>query len=169
MTVEQAIKTALGYETKVRDVYAEAVEHATDQVGKRIFQVLADEEQQHVKYLQNRLDEWKRTGMVTAVSLDTGIPSRETIANGVSKLKARMSDEDHGGELQMLRKALDVEIETSNFYKKMVSELPAEGQQMFARFVEIEEGHLAIVQAEIDYVSGTGFWFDFREFDLEAA
>jgi hypothetical protein len=38
---------------------------------------------------------------------------------------------------------------------------------LFQRFVEIEQGHLAIVQAEIDSVSGLGFWFDMREFDLE--
>jgi len=36
------------------------------------------------------------------------------------------------------------------------------------RFVEIEEGHRAIVQAEIDCVSGLGFWFDTAEFKLEA-
>ena len=42
-----------------------------------------------------------------------------------------------------------------------------DAQKMFARFVEIEEGHQAIVKAEIDAVSGSGFWFDFNEFSLE--
>ena len=49
----------------------------------------------------------------------------------------------------------------------MVRELPEEGKQLFAPFVEIEEGHLAIVRAEIDYLSKTGYWFDFKEFDME--
>ena len=78
-----------------------------------------------------------------------------------------MADEDRGGELQMLSRAFDVEVKTSNFYKKMVTELTSEGQQLFARFVEIEEGHLAIVRAEIDYFSRSGYWFDFKEFDME--
>jgi hypothetical protein len=47
--------------------------------------------------------------------------------------------------------------------------LPPEGQELFRRFVEIEEGHVAIVQAEMDLVSGTGFWFDTAEFSLEKA
>ena len=42
-------------------------------------------------------------------------------------------------------------------------------QEMFRRFVEIEEGHQKIVQAEIDCVSGAGFWFDSMEFKLEGA
>jgi hypothetical protein len=49
----------------------------------------------------------------------------------------------------------------------MTSQLSDEGQQVFARFVEIEEGHLAIVQAEMDYLSKTGYWFDIKEFDME--
>ena len=38
---------------------------------------------------------------------------------------------------------------------------------MFARFLEIEDGHVAIVQAELDFISDNGFWFDFQEFDME--
>jgi hypothetical protein len=50
----------------------------------------------------------------------------------------------------------------------MVDELEGDGQRMFAHFVEIEKGHLDIVQAEIDAVTGIGYWYDFREFNLEA-
>ena len=170
MTVEEAIKTAIEYETGVRDVYADAVERTTDPVGKRILGVLANEEQHHLDYLRSRLEQWKTTGKVTAEGLKTTLPSREVIEAGVNKLKSQMASQDRGiAELQILKKALDVESETSNFYKKMVKELPAAGQRLFARFVEIEEGHLAIVQAELDYASGTGFWFDFMEFNLEGA
>jgi rubrerythrin len=66
----------------------------------------------------------------------------------------------------MLGKALEAEHKTSSFYKKMVAELPAEGQKLFERFVEIEEGHVAIVQAEMDSVAGTGAWFDVLEVRL---
>ncbi len=167
MTIEEAIKTAIEFETQVRDVYHSAMEDTTDRVGKRIFRVLADEEQGHLDYLQGRLDEWKRTGTITTERLVTTIPSEEAIREGISKLKDRMADEDRGGELKMLTKAFDVEVKTSNFYKRMVRDLPAEGQQLFSDFVKIEEGHLAIVRAEIDYLTRTGYWFDFKEFDME--
>jgi rubrerythrin len=168
VTVEEAIKTAIDFETRVRDTYIEAMKHAVDQVGKRVFKLLASEEQEHLDYLGARLDEWQRTGKITVESLATSIPSEKIIRDEVSKLKTHVGEPVRGSELKQLQKAREVEIETSNFYKKMVEELSDEGQVMFARFVEIEEGHLALVQAEIDAVSGLGFWFDIAEFDLEA-
>lgn len=167
MTIEEAIKTAIDFETQVRQVYRDAAEGASDPVGERIFKVLAEEEQGHLEYLRSKLDEWKKSGTLTAERLDTVIPSRERISKGISALEARRPGDERGGELQMLSRAMDVEAKTSDFYKRMVKELPQEGKKLFAHFVEIEEGHLAIVRAEIDYLSKTGYWFDFKEFDME--
>jgi rubrerythrin len=133
-----------------------------------MFKLLASEEQQHVDYLKARLDEWQRTGKITVERLATSIPSDKAIKDQVGKLKTHVGEPVRGSELKQLQRAREVEMETSNFYKRMVEELSNEGQVMFARFVEIEEGHLALVQAEIDAVSGLGFWFDMAEFDLEA-
>ena len=33
--------------------------------------------------------------------------------------------------------------------------------------LEIERGHLALVMAQIDELTGTGYWFDTQEFNLE--
>jgi len=57
MTIEEAIKTAIEFETQVRQVYRNAAEGASDPVGKRIFKVLAEEEQGHLEYLRSKLDE----------------------------------------------------------------------------------------------------------------
>jgi rubrerythrin len=80
-----------------------------------------------------------------------------------------MAAKDRGTEMELLRKALAAEHKTSSFYQKMVAELPSEGQALFQPFLEIEEGHVAIVQAEIDALTGTGAWFDVLEIDLESA
>src|SRR5450631_2254288 len=60
------------------------------------------------------------------------------------------------------------EDETSSFYGRMVAELPEEGRALFARFLEIETGHGALAQAELDSLTKSGFCFDVAEFDLEA-
>ena len=78
-----------------------------------------------------------------------------------------MAAEDRKDEKQILSKALAVEVETSKFYERMVAEMEADAGRMFARFLEIEAGHIAMVQAELDYISRTGYWFDFKEFDME--
>ncbi|MFH1812215.1 MAG: ferritin family protein [Pseudomonadota bacterium] len=167
MTLEEAIKTAINYETKVRGVYQEAVDKATDDKGRKVFTVLRDEEQGHLDYLAERHAEWKKSGHVTAAKLGTVIPSKQKIAEGIKNAKKNVAAPDYAVELDMLKKALALELETGNFYKKMVAQLDAEGQAMFRRFVEIEDGHYAIVQAQMDAISGNGFWFDSMEFNLE--
>ncbi len=171
MNLEEAINTALKYENRVKGVYDEALATALDEVSKRVFLVLAKEEQRHIEYLESRLDEWQNDGSIIIEDLETYIPSKQKIEDSANKLRIKLQttkkDKKYqDAQLKMLRKALEVEEETSNFYKKMVNELDAEGQELFMRFVEIEEGHQAIVQAEIDSVTGIGYWFDMPEFNL---
>ena len=169
MDISEAIKTALEFENKVYKNYQQAEKKSKDPAGRKVFHTLAEEEKGHISYLENKLDQLKKTGHVTIDTLKTSIPNKEKIKEGVKKLSARMKDtRDHSSELNLLQVALKLEEETSSFYRKMVNELSGEGQSLFSRFVEIEEGHLAIVQAEIDALTGMGFWFDMQEFQLES-
>ena len=168
MTLEDAIKTAIEYETRVHATYQEAQEKAGDAVGRRVFRVLAKEEAGHIAYLRSRLKEWQETGTINVVALDTAIPSAERIEEGAARLGERLEEGPKLGvdEARLLERALKVEKETSDFYRQMTDELDGKGRELFARFVEIEEGHQLIVQAEIDAVNGNGFWFDMPEFRL---
>jgi rubrerythrin len=170
MTLDQAIKTALEFESKVARTYLEAEQKAADPVGRKVFGQLAKEEQGHIAYLESRLSEWQQGGHVSAQTLGTVVPDRARLKAGVAELAKKVKGKraDHAAEVQLLQRALAAELETSAFYRRMVAELPEEGQRLFARFVEIEEGHVAIVQAELDSVTGLGFWFDMQEFELEA-
>ena len=168
MTIEEAIKTAIQYEKRVVQVYEEAVRSSRDETGKKIYAALVKEEEQHVVYLVNRLNELKATGRVTASSLGTVVPSRERIDEGVRTLQNRVARKAPEAEMRLLKRALDVEVETSAFYGRVVKELPPEGRPLFERFVEIEHGHQAIVQAEMNAVAGNGYWFDIPEISMES-
>lgn len=37
MTIEEAIKTAIDYETRIRDIYRDAAELVSDPAGKKFF------------------------------------------------------------------------------------------------------------------------------------
>jgi len=167
MTLEEAIKTAIGYEIKIRDVYREAEQAVDDEPGKRIFEALGNDEQHHIDYLRHTLEQLKNTGKIDPARLDSSIPSGETITREAAKVESLVAKEFYGVRRQMLSRALKVEIETSEFYQKMVNELTVEGQTLFARFLEIENNHINAVQFELDYMSKTGYWFDFKEFDME--
>jgi rubrerythrin len=166
MTIEEAIKTAIEYEIKVRDAYLGNLDAIKDSAGRRVFQVLGDEEQGHVDYLEACLAEWQRTGRVSDKELATVVPSGTTIEAGMQALGQHLQERDFGSEIRMLEKALEMEQETSAFYGRMVNEMD-EGRELFQRFLEIEEGHQTIVLAELDYLGRTGSFFDFQEFTME--
>ena len=166
--LDEAIRTALEFEDKVLKLYQDAERHAVDPVGRKVFQQLAKEEAGHVAYLESRLTEWQKGGQIALEELRSVVPDRERIAEGRKRLTKPMRGKPGSAtEVEYLRRALIAEKETSAFYRRMVSEMAEERRPLFARFLEIEEGHVAIVEAEIDAVSGAGFWFGIQEFDIE--
>lgn len=166
MTIEEAIKTAIEYEIRVRDAYLDNVSAISDPTGRRVFMFLGQEEQGHVDYLEACLAEWRASGQVSEADLDTIVPSKETIESSMKQLSTHLVQRDFGAEKRMVEKALEMEEETSEFYRRMVAELD-EGRQLFERFLEIEDGHVAIVQAELDFLNRSGTFFDIQEFNLE--
>jgi len=172
VNLEQAIVTAIKFETRVHAIYAEAAASTEHHVARRVFATLCDEEMGHIRYLRERLEEWRAGGTINVHALASHLGSGAAIEAGAARLRASLEGgRSRGGggvELESLHKALAAERETSSFYKQMVATLDADGRRLFARFVEIEEGHVALVQAEMDLVTGSGMWFDTADFRSEA-
>lgn len=170
MNLQEALNVALDYEHKVRDHYAKGAETIDNPQGKKVFETLAREEQGHVDYLQHCLDQWTKEGKVDPGEI------KPVVAPGlawVEKAKAELQKNPakrtaSENEVSLLKVALELELKTSSFYRDLVGKLPEGDRALFDKFLEIEEGHVAIVQAELDAVQGMGFWFDVMEFDLEA-
>lgn len=167
MKLEEALVAAMGYEERIRDVYREAAESVTDPVGRNILQVLGDDEQRHVDFLQDQLTRWRTTGRLDVKVLETAIPPREVLEQAARKHADTLPGNPRGDEKQVLSRALQVEVETSAFYRDMVQQMSGEARDLFSGFLEIEERHVAAVQAELDYYSRTGYWFGIKEFDME--
>ena len=167
MQIEEALQTAIEYETELRDIYFEAAEAEDDDKGRQFFQTMGNDEQGHLDYLKDQLEKWQKTGKLSAEKLETAAPSQKEIERHAAEVKSLAVKDFRGLKSQMLSRALKMEIKTSEFYQKMVDEMPAEAQQMFARFLEIENNHIKSIEFELDYISKTGYWFDVKEFDME--
>jgi rubrerythrin len=172
MDLLEALNTAIQYERRIRDYYAESSRRSKDPKGQRIFAILAREEQGHVDYLESRLEEWQVSGAVTEAELTSILPAPALLREEAEKLKGsapRTGVDLFKDEVDLLKEALEMERTTSGFYEELVLALDPEHRGLFARFLEIEGGHVTIVQAEIDALVGHGHWFDFMEFSLEQA
>jgi bacterioferritin (cytochrome b1) len=167
MTLDQAIKKAMEYETRIRDIYREAAEAVGDRVAEGFLKTMGDDEQRHLDYLGERLRVWRESGKLETAILETAIPSEETMVAQMKEFKGRMTRKPLGDQKRILSRALKVEVETSDFYKNMVEEMTEEGRKMFSRFLDIEKRHIRAVEMQMDYVTKTGYWFGFKEFDME--
>ncbi len=166
MNLQDAIVAALEFEKKVRDHYLRGAKDIADPQGRRVFATLAREEQRHVDYLDRCLAQWRKSGKVPDVPLKSVLPSGvKWIEEAKEKLSA-LKDERVATETELdaLKTALHYETETGAFYHKLVSDLPKENQPLFDKFLRTEDGHRALVQAQLDAVQGRGFWFDIAEF-----
>lgn len=167
MELEKAIRSALEFENRIRDMYIDAAARVDDPAGRQIFKTLAEDEQHHVDYLEHRLAEWQRDGKISVEHLESTVPDKAAIRQAAGRLKSISNADVRGLKQQMLSQALAMEIETSRFYRDLVDTVSIDYRQMFARFLEIEDNHVEAVQFELDHLSHTGFWFGFEEFDME--
>jgi rubrerythrin len=167
MNMQTGLKTAMAMELKIRDIYVLAFERCSDEAGRRFFAMMRDDEQYHHDYLGKRLKELEESGDIQYQDIKMNVPDGQQIQACIQDVQKAMTVQDRGMIQQMLSNALKGEVLTSEFYEKMVSDSDGLVKKMFARFLEIENGHIAAVQAELDYVMNTGYWFDFKEFDME--
>ncbi len=172
MQLQEALETALAFEHKIRDLYADSSRKTKDTKGQRIFAILAREEQVHVEHLQAMLAHHRETGEIKEMELTSLLPAPQWLEAEAKKLAeaaktAKVSTDQFHTELDLLKDALEIERQASGMYADLVARLPEAQRPAFARFLEIENGHVSIVQAEIDALAGHGHWFDFMEFSLE--
>jgi rubrerythrin len=170
MTLTEAITLALDFERKVRDHYFRFAKSIQDPQGRRVLEMLGAEEQGHVDYLEFCQADWKKSGKVPNIPLKTVLPKgKKWIGEAQKKLQARPGKRTAAAnEIEALKMALQYEKDADGFYRQFVRELPESDRGMFTKFLEIEDGHLELVQAQLDSVQGAGFWFDTMEFRLEA-
>ena len=72
-------------------------------------------------------------------------------------------------ETAILEMAIENEISSKKFYTELAEK--SDGpifHALYSGLAKEEERHEVLLKAELDCVKGNGYWFDFREFTLEA-
>lgn len=165
MDSQDIFKSALTYEKKIRDLYLSAVDTIDDDRGKELFKALAADEQSHVEFLEYSLDR-----LASAREIDRKNPAPVlsfAVDDDVSRMKEKIPEQMLGDIKRALNAALVLEVETSQFYKKACDNSKGQVKEILKKFYEIEQGHVELVQIQLDYASGNGYWFNFMEIDME--
>ena len=166
----RAIETAIQVEKDGLAFYTDAARQTADPGGKRMFESLAADEAAHLSLFQavreSLLKEGRWLPPEQVAAMSPGRFTRPPIFPAAGQTGAAKIPER---ELAALRRGIQAEDESIAFYSEQMHRVgDADGQAMYGYLVEQEKGHRTILQGEYDYLTGTGFWFDVREFDLEA-
>uniref|UniRef100_A0A7V1EH54 Rubrerythrin n=1 Tax=candidate division WOR-3 bacterium TaxID=2052148 RepID=A0A7V1EH54_UNCW3 len=161
----EILKTGISIEKNGLSTYLNFAYKTKEPTGKNMFIKLAQDELQHMEVLEKMLDGI----MCNRTWVCETIPESfiEKIAPRIRAID-KMKSEEGQDELSALKTALDLEKRSIEFYnenKRFVNN--PEAIKIFDRIIEMEESHYDLIQAEIDHIEQTGFWFGIREFTME--
>uniref|UniRef100_A0A7C3UPD8 Rubrerythrin diiron-binding domain-containing protein n=1 Tax=candidate division WOR-3 bacterium TaxID=2052148 RepID=A0A7C3UPD8_UNCW3 len=150
---------AIGEEKKALITYLRFAYQTKNPSGKDMFIRLAMDEFEHMTSLEEFLLTAEEKVPISEISdLIPKLPEKEikTFAEGdISDLNA----------LQIAR---ELEERAIDFYRKEKENAKEEkAHSLWKRLEEMEISHYNLIQAEIDSINKTGFWFSVREFTLE--
>ena len=161
----QAMKTAMEMELSGHKFFTDAAQRVESEVGKKLFGRLAKEELLHLKVFEKVFGDVSR-GVAWKDAVKSVEP--EVYVPYFDEARKNFEPKDLNLELDFLKKALELERKAMAFFDQAAADAEdSEAREIFKKIREQEQLHYDLIQAEIDHLSGSGFWFDVREFDMD--
>jgi rubrerythrin len=162
----KALKTAIEVEDNGLFTFLKFARQTKDTTGKNMFIRLAMDELEHRRILDKQLTKLLEGG--TWENVEVPHSEIEKIAPNIREKQQRTKGSSGLAELDALNTALDLEKKAAKFFREKaeIVEVP-EARDLFIRLAEWEEAHFDLIQAELDSIQGTGFWFGIPEFQMD--
>lgn len=162
--VIEAIKMAIQMEKDGLKYYEEAAAATDNELAKKTFQRIAQDEVMHLKTFQKMFD--TITGTEAWRGLAEFTPKVGTVP--VFEGEIEKKSDVNPSEVDALRIAIDNERKGIEHYKKAAATSGDEmAKQIFTKIKEEEEYHYDLLQAQLDYLTNSGFWLDIGEFQMD--
>ncbi|MEO0140478.1 MAG: ferritin family protein [candidate division WOR-3 bacterium] len=160
-----ALEHAIEIEKEGMRAYMDFALRTSSSDGKDMFIWLAREEFAHM-----RLFESMKAVASRSPTESLKIPESEIqrFMPRLKKMERTKGGKSDAHDADALRAALRMEIETRDFYREQSEKADdPKVKEVFKQLAEVEEGHRELIQAQLDFVTQTGFWFGMMEFDVE--
>jgi rubrerythrin len=177
--MEDILRSAIATEWEGYAFYRTLAQKTKSELGRKMFERLAEEEVEHVRTLEQASCAYK-DGCVymdyeTAlehinceVDFDEVDEEGATCTETAPVFKRGVDRAETANDLDALRIAAESEAVAVEHYREAAARAPNEdAKRFFQHLVDIESGHQKMLDAEYDYYAANGFYFDVREFSLE--
>ena len=157
--VKEAIKGAIQMERDGYDFYMKAAAQTSSEMGRTIFESLANDEQIHLQTFQKIFedsvgkDEWNM--LVNSSNKYAKIPVFPKDLNAVE------GAEPDTNELDAIHMAMDAEKEAIEYYTNILESTDDEQViEIIKEIINQEKSHYLILQEEFTHLSKTGYWYE---------
>jgi len=163
------LRNAIEMELEGKDFFERAIGIVKHQRAKDTFSGLVKQEQRHVEVLGAELARLERgKDWLSLNQLETSGESYPKLSVFRDKAIKRIKIDPGTGELDVLGLGIEIERKSIKYYEDAGRAVrDGNAREMFAWLVKEESGHLAILTAEYDYRSKSGYYYDNAEFSLE--
>ena len=163
------LRNAIKMEEDGKRFFSEMAERARHPNARDMYASLVKQEQRHIEVLTEQLvrleagREW-----VAPSSVRSGSAAVPKVSVFAKEERGGLTVDPGVGELDVIRLGMEIEKRSIEYYRRAGAEVSgAKARQVFNWLIGEEAGHLAILQAEYDNRSRSGFYFDSPEFSLE--
>jgi rubrerythrin len=164
--VLEAMKLAMETEKRGLGSYLDYAIKTKDETGKNMFVLLARDELNHFEILERALGKLEISG--TWGGIEVRASQVERVVPKLRERDVRVKGERGVDQVDAIRAAMEQERRSAELYRELYGKAADPlARQTFQKLMEMEEAHFDILQAELDNITETGFWFKIPEFDLE--
>jgi rubrerythrin len=164
--LQDLVKQAIWLEIDGRKFFNHAAEITHHDLGKKMFQRLAQEEVKHLTIFGKlfgsmvKEQDWKEY-----VKKEEKLSEKSAL---IEELASRMKKTEAKGEVEALRVGMELEQNAVEMFKKASEGVDdAKIKEIFDKICDEERFHFDLLQAQYDSVTGSGFWLDSSEFQMD--
>jgi rubrerythrin len=164
--LQDLVKQAIRLEIDGRKFFNHAAEITLHELGKKMFQRLAQEEVKHLTTFGKLFG-----SMVKAEDWKEYVKKEEKLSEKsplIEELASRMKKPEAKGEVEALRIGMELEQNAVEMFKKTSADVTdTKIKEIFDKICDEERFHFDLLQAQHDSVTGSGFWLDSSEFQMD--
>ena len=162
--VKTLISEAIKLEINGQAFFNHAAEATGNELGKKMFVRLAQEEVKHLETFSRlfssviKSDDWKKQVRSEELKGTSAV---------IQQLADRMKRAEGKSEVEALRIGMELEQKAIDFFSGTAGMADEAARQIFEKIADEERFHYDLLQAQYDSVTGSGFWLDSSEFKMD--
>jgi len=157
--VKNAIKTAIQMEKDGYAFYKKASAQTSSDMGREIFDSLANDEQLHLEVFQKLFeDRINKSEWNNLVNSSKKYAEIDIFPKDLQQIEGANPDTN---ELDAIKIAMDSEKDAIEYYGKIKEKTKEDDiKRIINEIIEQEKNHYSILQEEFEHLTKTGYWYE---------